>query len=135
MSSHEALRDTLSILISQLVLIVVLTWVNPLLYPLFWVAPLLTLGSLAHRIKAFCDHARLSTEDETHLYYVTPDWWDYILITMQQRDHGYHHLYPAVPYYHLHKVKNRPMLRHHMVQRKGYIRFLFLYFSDLKNPI
>lgn len=133
-STQARIYDLISIVVCQSLLIGASLAIDWRIYPLLWVLPLLTFGALAHRVKAFCDHASLTGDKTTILNVFEPDWWDYLVVGMEQKDHGLHHHFAMIPYYNLAVLRERNIVdpdAEPIVPRRGYVRFVLACFSHV----
>jgi len=76
-------------------------------YVVLWMVPLVTVLQATLRLRAICEHGALTdfssplTAARTNL----PNWWQrYLLFPHHVNFHIEHHLYPAVPHYHLPRI-------------------------------
>jgi fatty acid desaturase len=132
-------RDLLDLAIAQLMLFGICTlvfawWV----YPLLWVAPLVTLTTVFHLLRSFSEHAITTAERDEHTnrlvtttsnrierFLVAPYWMNF---------HSEHHLFPWVPAQYLPEVRRR--LEGHddlppRLTRASYLGTAVLYFRQL----
>lgn len=108
----------------QLALPVVLLWIGGwqalALYLLLWVVPALTVLQAILRLRAVCEHGALAdtssplTAARTHVSEANPAGLiaRLALFPHHVNFHIEHHLYPAVPHYHLRKL-------HHLLASRG----------------
>ena len=127
----EAKLDFQSIIIVNIILLLILIPINWKLYVFFWFLPIITLTAFGHKVKAFCDHARLKGEPEDSLNTFKPTLLDRLIFGTQQAYHAEHHLMPTVPYYDLPKLSETAKLLPNIIYRKGYFEYLKQYYQDL----
>jgi fatty acid desaturase len=86
------------LVLTQLVLFALYSaFTQPLLYPLFWLAPLFTVGRLCSFLRTFCEHAS-ATDDCTLRTFRGRKAQTLILGLYNFNYHAEHHLYPSIPY-------------------------------------
>lgn len=128
-----ARADLRAIILTQLVLLPVLTLIDWRLYLLFWALPLVTLTAVLHNAKGFLDHLRWPEEAEGMLYSYRPHWLDRLLFGIQQMNHAEHHLFPHVPHYRLRHLSQWVDQLSMVRRRQGYFQTLLRFGHDIKT--
>jgi fatty acid desaturase len=102
---REARRDRNAVIAFHLLLLGVFAWTGHLVqYLVLWILPLLTVVQAILRLRAIAEHGATSdfssplTAARTNL---APAWLEWLIFPHQVNYHIEHHLYAAVPHYHL----------------------------------
>jgi fatty acid desaturase len=105
-------------------------------YFVFWIAPIYFCVFLPDEVRAFCDHSVPllpdTAADPYRLVSFAPAWWEAIIFSPNSMNyHAEHHLFPAIPYYHLHKAHQALRYNPHITVKRSYIHYLLQLFAKL----
>jgi len=130
LTKKEKREDLFGVIVSLAVTMGILFLVDWRL-PIFWVGTLATVTACFHKMKAFCDHAKLPEESDEMLFSYRPTLLDRIFFGGQQARHAEHHHHPGVPYYNLGSLEEMARAHPTVLYRRGYIGFMIDYYRAL----
>jgi fatty acid desaturase len=111
-------------------------------YPVLWLLPVYAFTFAADISRVFLEHSRLeddATADQSkRLVTFHAPWWERVLLApMNMNFHAAHHLWPAIPYYHLHDadaaLKSASGAQGGLVWRNSYFGYLVEYLRAVRD--
>ncbi len=125
-SVAKLLPDLAGIAVMQLVVLTTL-WllVGWWAYPVLWMAPLVTLTTLANGVRAFVEHYSFEGDNvskDDRLFSITAPWYERAFFApMNFNFHAEHHLQPAVSAFRLPQLRDPYVTEGRLVMRRGYL--------------